>query len=189
MVAQVNDDRPRTYEELREITYSGRLTSQKRRATGGTDPLPIVTSKAIRERADAFLNNATVPTFTGLALALAFDSVAEWEQAMADTAARIAAEKADKEDLARLQAWNRARSRIQVWYEEGMQTGLIPPTVGKFVLEVLGFVAKRPEDVQAPTAKVAADAARAGYAQAYRDMDKLDQAVAEAIRADVPELS
>jgi len=183
------EDRPKSYEELREITYSGRLTAQKRRATGGTDPLPLVSAKVIRERADQYLNNCQVPTFTGLALALAFDSVAEWEEEMAAAAARIAAEKADKEDVFRLQVWNRARSRIQVWYEEGMQTGLIPPTVGRFVLEVLGFVAKRPEDVQAPAAKIAADAARSGYAQAYRDMDKLDKAVAQAIRADVPELS
>jgi len=133
----------------------------------------IFASPAIlRKKIDNYFEEAEYPSFTGLALALQFESVKHWEQIMEAVANKIREGKAGDGDSERLTAWNKARSRIQLHYEEGIQSGIIPAQVGRFVLEVLGF---QPEEVttqRAGGSAAAADAARKGYAQALKDMSK-----------------
>jgi len=132
-----------------------------------------ITSPAIlRKKIDNYFNDAEYPTFTGLALALQFESVKHWEQTMEAVANRVREGKGGENDSTRLTEWNKARSRIQLHYEEGIQSGIIPAQVGRFVLEVLGFQPQEITTERAGGSAAAADAARKGYAQALQDMSK-----------------
>jgi len=148
--------------------------------------------RVLRKKIDAYFDEAEYPSFTGLALALQFESVKHWEQIMEAVANKIREGKAADGDSERLTAWNKARSRIQLHYEEGIQSGIIPGQVGRFVLEVLGFQPQEVSTERAGGSAAAADAARKGYAQALQDMSrtmppKAKRAVAKDVAAALPQ--
>jgi hypothetical protein len=158
---------------LRDQTYNVKVKQSKVGASLDPESVAIY----LRKRADAYFDEVAIPTYTGLALALGFTSVGHWKdtvehyyQMRSTGQGRWTSDMAD-----RLVVWEIAQSRIQLHYEEAMQSGAIPPAVGKFVLEVLGF---RPEPQRSPDedrAKVAARAAQAGFqaaAKAFSGMDK-----------------
>ena len=157
---EVAEDKP----DFRSLSYNRRVKQSKE----GAALNPFVPANKLRTRADDYFDTTEYPTFTGLALALGFPSVKQWEQAMADHALIIAkhGEKVKREHADRLFVWEVARSRVQMHYEEGIQSQTIPAQVGKFVLEVLGFQPAQVVEQKVAGAMAAADATRAGFAQA-----------------------
>lgn len=136
----------------------------------------------IRKQADDYLRDASFPTFTGMALALGFTSVKQWEAVMTVDRQLIDSGKADNAIVDRYYSWDKARSRVQLHYEEGIQSGAIQAQVGKFVLEVLGFMAPQQQEAKEASAKLASEAARAGYAMAARDLVRGGRVAAEIAR-------
>jgi len=132
----------------------------------------------VRKAADDYLRDASFPTFTGMALALGFSSVKQWEAVMTADRQLIDSGKADSGVVDRYYSWEKARSRVQLHYEEGIQSGVIPAPVGKFVLEVLGFMAPVQQEAKEASAKLAAEATRAGYAMAAKDLARGGKAAA-----------
>lgn len=176
-VQKVSDDDTEAtpMQKLRAASWNRQL--QQSQASAPIDP--EVAPHRLRLRADAYFDEAELPTFTGLALALGFDSVSAWEEAMERYSQAIAAHKAGIDEVARYAIWAKARSRVQLHYEEGIQSGVIQAQVGKFVLEVLGFTPKAPSEQKAPGAKMAAEAARSGYAEALKDVRKMGKHAAD----------
>ena len=147
---------------FRDVSYNKKI---KQSSAGATiDPYAI--PRLIRIRADDYFRDTAYPTFTGLALALGFTSVSKWEIAVKDHAVFVAKNGAEnvKDYADRLAAWELARSRVQMHYEEGIQSQTIPAQVGKFVLEVLGFQPAQVTSAEVSGAHAAAEATRAGFA-------------------------
>jgi len=160
-------------QQINKAQYLKEKSWNRQIAQSTSSKYEAITSPAIlRKKIDNYFNDAEYPTFTGLALALQFESVKHWEQTMEAVANRVREGKGGENDSTRLTEWNKARSRIQLHYEEGIQSGIIPAQVGRFVLEVLGFQPQEITTERAGGSAAAADAARKGYAQALQDMSK-----------------
>jgi hypothetical protein len=129
---------------------------------------PVGNPTLLRKRSDEYFDNTQYPTFTGLAIALGFHSVKAWEQTMADYALVVAKHGPEhaKDEADKLWIWEYSRSRVQLHYEEGIQSQEIPAQVGKFVLEVLGFQPAQVVEQKVAGAQAAAEAVRSGFAQA-----------------------
>ena len=155
---------------FKDVSFNRKL----KQSSSGSFIDPLVVPATLRKRADEYFDETAYPTFTGLALALGFPSVRAWESAMSDHATYVAKHGAEiaKEHAARLFVWDFARSRVQLHYEEGIQSQEIPAQVGKFVLEVLGFQPAQVSDVQTSGAQAAAEAVRQGFAAGAAAMAK-----------------
>jgi hypothetical protein len=119
----------------------------------------------LKERIDAYFDYVPTPTVSGLAMIMGFDSVDEWKTAITMLSA-LTVQYPDANYQAILDTLNRAKTRIQIHYEEGMQSGRIAPQVGRYVLETLGFLVEVQRDQGGDSVVKAAQAARLGYQKA-----------------------
>jgi hypothetical protein len=122
---------------------------------------PVALSR-LKERIDVFFDHVPTPTVSGLAMVMGFDSVDEWKTAVTMLSS-LAIQYPDANYREVLDTLNRAKTRIQIHYEEGMQSGRIAPQVGRYVLETLGFLVEVAKDQGGDSVVKAAQAARLGY--------------------------
>ena len=137
-----------------------RATRLQGKPPGGPMPQTLMAITALRKRLDDYFDNTVYPTISGLVMAAGFDSVQAYSEGLELLSKQIAA-TGDPAKVTLKTVLEKARTKIILHYEEGLQSGTIPVPAAKYVMESLGIQPPKQVDPSTAGSTLAADAVRA----------------------------